>query len=126
MLIRETANVSAAAGINGSTVFVGDISAVLRSSELQGAVTRPDKASLDGALEMVNGLLAKASALGFTVNASANAAAQIDLGSLLLGASPSLLGGSTASAGSDGASAYQAAASSTTGSASGSTVSTVA
>jgi hypothetical protein len=126
VLIRATANVSAAAGINDSTVFIGDISAVLRSSELQGAVTRPDKASLDGALQQINGLLAKAEGFGFTVNARANAAAQIDLGGLLLGAAPNLLGGSSTATGSDGASAYQAAASSTTGTASGSAVKTVA
>ena len=75
---------------------------------------------------MIDGLLAKAAGFGFTVNHRAAAAAQIDLGGLLLGAAPNLLGGSSAPTGSDGAGAYQTASTSTETTSSGSTVSTVA
>jgi hypothetical protein len=126
VLLNATVNVGSAPGLANANTFGSQIAAFLKSVDLNAAVTRPDKAALDGALAQINGLLTSAASLGFTVNHNAAAAAQVDLGSLLLGASPSTTGGATASTSAGGASAYQAASSSTLSSSSGGTVKTVA
>ncbi len=125
-LLNATVNVGSAPGLDNAGTFGSQIAAFLKNTDVTTAVTRPDKASLDGALQQIDGLLASASGLGFTVNHRAAAAAQVDLGSLLLGAAPSTIGGSATSTSSSGASAYQAASTSTSNTSSGSTVSAVA
>ena len=124
VLLNATVNVGSAPGLSNENTFGSQIGAFLKSADLNTALSRPDKASLDGAINHIDGLLASAEGLGFAVSHRAAAAAQVDLGGLLLGAAPNLLGASPALTGSDGASAYQTAA--TSGTESGSTVSTVA
>ncbi len=126
VLLNATVNVGSAPGLANVNTFGSQIGAFLKNTDVQTALTRPDQAALDSALQQIDGLLASASGLGFTVNHNAAAAAQVDLGSLLLGAAPSTIGGSSTSTSSSGSSAYQAAASSTSSTSSGSTVSTVA
>lgn len=126
VLLRATTAVGTAPGLDNLGTFGDQIAAFLKSADLDTAVTRPDKAALDGALEQVNGLLTSAEGLGFTVNSRAAAASRIDLGGLLLGASPGLFDGSSSSTGSSGSGAYQATSTSTSDTSSGSTLSTVA
>lgn len=114
VLLNATVNVGSAPGLASVNTFGSQIGAFLKSADLNTALSKPDKAALDGALEQVNGLLTRAEGLSFSASQSARAAAQVDLGSLLLGASPSAIGGTTTTTSSSGASAYQATASSTT------------
>lgn len=120
VLLRATTAVGTAPGLDNLGTFGDQIAAFLKSVDLNTATTRPDKASLDGAISQIDGLLAGAEGLGFTLNTRALAAAQVDLGGLLLGAD------ANAFTGAGGASAYQAAAGATAGASSGGTVETVA
>lgn len=120
VLLNATVNVGSAPGLSNENTFGSQIGAFLKSVDLNTAVTRPDKTSLDGAITQIDGLLAGAAALGFTVSHRAAAAAQVDFGGLLLSAE------ANAFTGASGASAYQAASTSTSSPSSGSTVSTVA
>lgn len=126
VLLRATTAVGTAPGLDNLGTFGDQIAAFLKSADLDTAATRPDKTSLAGALEQVNGLLASAEGLGFTVSQRAAAASQIDLGGLLLGASPGLFDGASTPTSSGGSSAYQTASASTSDTSSGSTVSRVA
>ena len=126
VLLNATVAVGSAPGLSSENTFGSQIGAFLKSDALQTAVSRPDKASLDSAIGQINGLLATAEGLGFTASHRAAAAAQVDLGSLLLGATPSTIGGSTTTTSSSGAGAYQTTSTSTASTSSGSTVKTVA
>lgn len=126
VLLNATVNVGSAPGLSSENTFGDQIAAFLKNADVQTAVTRPDKASLDSAISQVEGLLANAEGLGLTVNLRAAAAAQVDLGGLLLGANPGLFDGGSTSTGSSGSSAYQAASGATSSASSGSTLSTVA
>ncbi len=126
VLLRATTAVGTAPGLDNLGTFGDQIAAFLKSADLDTAVTRPDAASLDGALQQIDGLLSSAAGLGFTVSQRAAAASQIDLGGLLLGASPGLFDGSTAQTSSGGSSAYQATSTQTSDTSGGSSLSTVA
>jgi hypothetical protein len=129
-LSAAVTNLVAAVGRDSAGGLAAQVSALLKSSDFQTAVATPDAASLDAGIAKIDGVLAQAEGVGFTVNTRASAAAQVDLGSLLLGASPSVIGGSTSSTtGStswSGSSAYQTTSTSTLNTSSGGTVSTVA
>ena len=109
VLLNATVNVGSAPGLASVNTFGSQIGAFLKSTDFNTAVSQPDKASLDSAIGQIDGLLAGAQALGFTVSHRAAAAAQVDLGSLLIGAAP----GTSTSA--TGASAYQSTSSGGTG-----------
>lgn len=124
VLLRATTAVGSAPGLENSGTFGSQIAALLKNVDFNTAVTRPDRAALDSALRQIDGVLADAAGLSFTVNARAAAASRIDLGALLLGAAPGLFDG--ASAGPDGAGAYRTASTAPSNSSSGGTLSTVA
>ena len=124
VLLRATTAAGSAPGVENVGAFGSRIAALLKNVDFNTAVSRPDAASLDSAISQIDGLVASAEGLGFIVNMRAASAAQVDLGGLLLGASPELFDGAVAVAG--GSSAYQAAASSASNTSSGGTVSTVA
>ena len=134
VLLNATVNVGSAPGLANVIAFGSQIAAFLKNTDVKSALSRPDKASLDSALAQVNGLLASADGLGFAVNHSAKAAAQVNLGGLLLSADASSVTTSSSSTGTtdtsstNATSAYQTTSTSTTTSStsSGSTVSTVA
>ncbi len=134
VLLNATVNVGSAPGLANVNTFGSQIGAFLKNTDVKTALTRPDKASLDSALAQVNGLLASAEGLGFAVNQSAKAAAQVNLGGLLLSADASTITGSSSSTGTtdtsstSATSAYQttSTSTSTTSTSSGSTVSTIA
>jgi len=127
MLLNATVNVGSAPGLANVNTFGSQIATFLKNTDVTTAVTRPDKASLDSAIAQIDGMLAGAAGLSFSVKQQAAAAAQVNLGSLLLGASSSTSAGSTSpTTSANGAGAYQATASSTTSTSSGSTVKTVA
>ena len=134
VLLNATVNVGSAPGLANVNTFGSQIGAFLKNTDVNTALTRPDKASLDSALAQVNGLLASAEGLGFAVNHSAKAAAQVNLGGLLLSVDASTITSSSSSTGTtdtssaSATSAYQttSTSTSTTSTSSGSTVSTVA
>jgi hypothetical protein len=133
VLLNATIDVGSAPGLANVNTFGSQIGAFLKNTDVKTALTRPDKAALDSALAQVNGLLARAEGLGFAVNHSAKAAAQVNLGGLLLSADASTLTDSGSSTGTtdttsaSATSAYQTtSASTTTSTSSGGTVSTVA
>lgn len=134
-LSAAVANVVSAAGQDGGGVgggvgagaFANDVSALLKNGDFNNAVARPDAASLDAAISQIDGVLAGAAGLGFTVSQRASAAAQVDLGGLLLGASATLFDGvSSLTDSGSGTGAYQTTSNSTSSTSSGSTLSTIA
>ncbi|HZD91406.1 MAG TPA: hypothetical protein VE224_14995 [Pseudolabrys sp.] len=108
-LSTTVANVVAAEGADGGAAgaFARNVSALLKNGDFNQAVTAPDTASLDSALSQIDGALAGAAGFGFGVQQRAAAAAQVDFGGLLLGASARFTGAATPSM---GASAYQSSA----------------
>lgn len=64
--------------------FASDVSALLRSNVLATALTAPDAGSIDAATAKIDDTLAKAEGLRASIGARASAAAQVDLGGILL------------------------------------------
>ena len=64
--------------------FAADVSALLRSGELTTALKAPDAGSIDAAIGKIDDTLAKAEGLRASIGARASAAAQVDLGGILL------------------------------------------
>jgi hypothetical protein len=87
-LASTVASLVSSIGANGAGGFAADVSALLRSGAFTTAVNRPDAAAIDTAIGRINDTLAKAEGLGFSISTRASAAAQVDLGGLLLGAAP--------------------------------------
>ena len=85
VLLNATVAVGSAPGLSSENTFGSQIGAFLKSDALNTALSKPDKASLDGAIDQVDGLLAKAEGLGFTASHRAAAAAQVDLGGAVAG-----------------------------------------
>lgn len=75
-------------GPDGTGGFVDAVTGLLRSGDLVTAVQRPDKATIDTALGRIDAVLAGAEGLQSSLAVRESAAAQIDLGGLLLGAAP--------------------------------------
>lgn len=82
-LAATVAQVVATVG-GGTRGFASDVAALLKSRDLATAVHAPDVASIDAALEQIDGVLAKAGGLGRSLSAQASAAAQADLSGELL------------------------------------------
>ena len=76
VLLNATVNVGSAPGLSNENTFGSQIGAFLKSADLNTALSRPDKASLDGAINQIDGLLANAEGLGFVVSHRAAAAAR--------------------------------------------------
>lgn len=76
--------------------FVDKVTALLRSGDLITAVNRPDKGAIDTALGRIDAVLAGAEGLRSSLTARELAAAQVNLGGLLLGATPDAFGGGPA------------------------------
>ena len=110
-LASTVASLAPGVGGNDQAGFAADVSALLRSDDLKKAARRPDSAAIDAALGQIDKVLAKADGLRFRVDTRASAAARVDLGGLLLGATPDSTGGGISGAGS----AYQARTSDVTG-----------
>jgi hypothetical protein len=85
-LASDVSRLVARVGASGAGGFASDVSALLKSGELATAANTPDAASIDAAIGRIDGVLAKASGLGSSLSARASAAAQVDFGGLLLGA----------------------------------------
>jgi hypothetical protein len=90
------------AGADAAGGFAADVSALLRSDALTTAVNTPDAAAIDTAIGRINDTLAKAAGLGSSIGARAAAAAQVDLGGLLLSAAPDAGAGAQGAAGASG------------------------
>jgi hypothetical protein len=78
----------ATVGADRNGGFAADVSTLLRDAAFTTAVNTPDAAAIDAGLARIDATLAKAEALRFTIDTRAAAAAQVDLGSLLLAAAP--------------------------------------
>jgi hypothetical protein len=87
-LASTVATLVASVGANDASGFAASVSALLQNSDFTTAVNTPDAASIDAAITQINDTLAKATGLGSSLGARAAAAAQVDLGGLLLGATP--------------------------------------
>jgi len=110
-LASNVATLVSSVGASDSSGFAANVSALLRSSDFNTAVNTPDTASIDAAIAQINDTLAKATGLGSSLGQRAAAAAQVDLGGLLLGATPAASTSATTNYGS----AYQSSSSSPTG-----------
>ena len=80
------AQVAALNGSVGTGDFAAQVSALLRSGDLAAAVNTPDVGAIDAAVGEINGVLAAAGGLGQQLGARTQAAAQVNLGGLLLSA----------------------------------------
>jgi hypothetical protein len=96
--------------------FAADVSALLQSKDFTTAVNTPNAAAIDAAIGQINDTLAKAAGLGTSLSSRQAAAAQVDLGSLLLNAAPNAGIDTSAATSYTGSSAYQSNASGATGS----------
>jgi hypothetical protein len=121
-LASTVATLVSAVGADGTNGFAADVSALLQNSDFTTAVNTPDTAAIEAAIGRIDGVLAKTAGLGSSISARASAAAQVNLGGLLLGAAPNAGAASSAPAGLTGDSLYQ----STSSSLPGTTLSTLA
>jgi hypothetical protein len=101
-LAATVASLVSTVGAAGTGGFAADVSALLRSDVVTTAVNRPDAAAIDTAIGRIDSTLAKADGLRFSLGTRASAAAQVDLGGLLLGAAPNAGAGSSGAAGNSG------------------------
>jgi hypothetical protein len=95
--------------------FAADVSALLQNNDFITAVNTPNAAAIDAAIGQINDTLAKAAGLGTSLSARQAAAAQVDLGGLLLSAAPSAGVDTSAATSYTGSSAYQLNSSGATG-----------
>jgi hypothetical protein len=86
----------ATAGRDDTRGFADEVTALLRSGDLVTAVNRPDKGAIDTALGRIDAVLAGAEGLRSSLTARESAAAQVNLGGLLLGARPDAFAGGAA------------------------------
>lgn len=105
-LAADVSALVSAAGADGIGGFAADVSALLQSSDFTTAAATPDVAAIDAATAQIDAVLAKTEGLKSSLGARALAAAQVDFGGLLLGATPSLIGGTSAVAAASADSAY--------------------
>jgi hypothetical protein len=101
-LAATVASLVSGVGAAGTGGLAADVSALLRSDAFTTAVNRPDAAAIDTAIGRIDATLAKTEGLGFSLGTRAAAAAQVDLGGLLLGAAPNAGAGASGVAGSSG------------------------
>lgn len=86
----------ATVGRGDTSGFVDEVTALLRSGDLTTAVNRPDQGVINAALGRIDAVLAGAEGLKSSLAARESAAAQVNLGGLLLGATPDAFAGRTA------------------------------
>ncbi len=84
-LASDVSRLVSTVGTDGAAGFAAGISALLKSGDLDTAVNAPDAATIDAAIGKIDHVLAGAHALGTSLSSRAAAAAQVDLGSALLG-----------------------------------------
>jgi hypothetical protein len=92
-LAAEAADLFSTVGADGTGGFTAEVSALLRSGELATAVNRPDAGAIDTAIGRIDAVLAGAEGLRSSLAAQEAAAAQVDLGPLLLGATADAFAG---------------------------------
>jgi hypothetical protein len=91
-LAANAATLVVTVGTGGTSSFAADVAALLRSPELTTAVNAPDAGAIDAAIGRINATLAKVGGLGLQLSARTAAAAQVDLGGLLLAAGAAAAG----------------------------------
>jgi hypothetical protein len=114
-LTATVATLVSTVGGDGTGGFAADVTALLRSNDFTTAVNRPDAAAIDTAIGRINDVLAKAQGLGSSINAQASSAAQVDLGALLLSATPNAGADSSGLAGFARSSPYRSNSNSASG-----------
>lgn len=86
-LASDVSRLVSTVGTSNAGSFAAGVSTLLKSGELTRAVTAPDATSIDAAIGKINDVLAKAHGLGASLSSRAAAAAQADIGGVLLGGS---------------------------------------
>jgi hypothetical protein len=92
-LASTVATLVSSVGANGAGGLAAVVSALLKNSDFTTAVNRPDTVAIDTAIGRIDDVLAKADGLRFSIGTRASAAAQVDLGAILLNATPGTGGG---------------------------------
>jgi hypothetical protein len=114
-LAADVSALVSATGTGGIDGFAADVSALLKSSDFTTAINTPDVAAIDAATARIDDVLAKTDGLKSSLETRALAAAQVDLGGLLLGAAQSFAGNTAALAADRVDSPYAAYSSGSTG-----------
>ena len=114
-LASTVATLVSSVGADGTGGFVADVSALLRSSEFTTAVNTPDALAIEAATARIDDIMAKTDGLRLSIGVRASAAAQVDLGGLLLSATGQSASDATAPASPSRDSLYRLNSSSPTG-----------
>jgi len=107
-LAATVSRLVAAVGPGDTRGFVDEVSALLRSGDLATAVNQPDAGAIDTAIGRIDAVLAGAEGLRSSLATRESAAAQTDLGALLLGATPDAFAGAGGAAERAGTDFYSA------------------
>lgn len=114
-LAATVGSLVATVGAKNTGGFVDKVSTLLSSGDLATAVSRPDSSAIDNALGRIDAVLAGAEGLRSSLAGRQSAAAQVDLGGLLLGATGDVFTGAGGATEQPGGSVYSSSTGDTAG-----------